>query len=42
MIEYMETLPEEERQQILNDIGYDETKEFVPYRNAILKRKKIA
>ena len=41
-IKILRTITEEERQQILSDIGYDEVKEFIPYRNAILKRKKVA
>lgn len=41
-IKILRTITEEERQQILSDIGYDEAKEFIPYRNAILKRKKVA
>lgn len=41
-IKIVRILPDQERQRILNDIGYDEQKEFVPYRNAILKRMKNA
>ena len=35
-------ISEEERQKILNAAGYNEAAAFIPYRNAILKRKKIA
>ena len=33
-------LTEDERQKILKDAGYNEEQEFIPYRDAILKRKK--
>lgn len=34
-------LQENERQDILRAVGYDEAKEFIPYKNAIEKRKKV-
>lgn len=35
-------ISEEERLQILNELNYDEQKEFEPYRRALEKHKKIA
>lgn len=35
-------ISEEERLQILNELNYNEQKEFEPYRRALEKRKKIA
>lgn len=40
-IKILKVLTEVERQQILDNIDYDENKEFIPYRDAILKRKKV-
>lgn len=39
-IKILRVLTEEERQRILSDIGYDEMKEFEPYRQAMAKRMK--
>ena len=39
-IKILRVLTEDERQKILNDAGYNEKQEFIPYRDAILKRKK--
>lgn len=41
-IKILKAISEEERQKILNDAGYDEIAAFIPYKNGILKRKKIA
>ena len=41
-IKILKVVTEEERQQVLRNNGYDEVKEFIPYRNAIMKRKKIS
>ena len=41
-IKILKTITEEERQNILKDAGYNEAQAFIPYRNAILKRKKVA
>jgi hypothetical protein len=41
-IKILKVVSEEERQTILNSVGYNESKAFIPYKNAILKRKKTA
>jgi hypothetical protein len=41
-IKILNIITETDRQKILHDAKYDEAKEFIPYRNAILKRKKTA
>lgn len=41
-IKIVRTITENERQKILIDACYDEVKEFIPYKNAIIKRKKVA
>ena len=41
-IRILKIITEVERQKILSDVGYNEAKAFVPYKNAILKRKKSA
>ena len=39
-IKIIRVLSENERQMILKDVGYDEVKEWIPYKNALEKRKK--
>ena len=39
-IKILKVIDETERQKILYEAGYNESKEFTPYQNAILKRKK--
>ena len=39
-IKILRVLTEDKRQKILKDAGYNEEQEFIPYRDAILKRKK--
>lgn len=41
-IKILKVITEEERQEILSNVGYDEEKEAIPYIEAILKRKKTA
>ena len=41
-IKILNVITEEERQEILSSVGYDEVKEAIPYIEAILKRKKTA
>lgn len=41
-IKITKVLSEEERMEILNAVGYDEAKEFVPYKAAMDKRMKTA
>lgn len=40
-IRIIRVLSEEERQQILKDMNYDETAAFTPYRQAMAKRMKV-
>ena len=40
-IKIIKVLSEDERQMILRDVGYDEAKEWIPYKAALEKRKKI-